>query len=56
MLPVARLRYVHKHGHWVLLWRDRDERWHRYDGVTPTADVTALLDELERDPTAIFWG
>ena len=55
-LPVARLRYVHKHGHWTLLWRDRDERWHRYDGVKPTADVTALIDELERDPTAIFWG
>ena len=54
--PVARLRYVHKHQHWTLLWRDRNERWHRYDLVEPTADVTVLLDEIERDPTGIFWG
>jgi hypothetical protein len=54
--PIARLRYVHKHQHWSLFWRDRDERWRRYDGVAPAADVTALLDEVERDPTALFWG
>ena len=54
--PVARLRYVHKYRHWTLLWRDRNERWHRYDRVEPTADVTVLLGEIEQDPTCIFWG
>ncbi|MGZ4219425.1 MAG: DUF3024 domain-containing protein [Solirubrobacteraceae bacterium] len=54
--PVARLRCVHKHRHWTLLWRDRDQRWHHYDLVEPTADVTVLLDEIEQDPTGIFWG
>jgi hypothetical protein len=54
--PVARLRYVHKHRHWALLWRDRNQRWHRYGLVKPTADVIALLEEIERDPTCIFWG
>jgi Protein of unknown function (DUF3024) len=54
--PIARPRYVHKHRHWALLWRDRNQRWHRYDFVEPTADVTALLAEIDQDPTAIFWG
>ena len=54
--PVARLRYVHKHGHWTLLWRDSNQRWHHYDFVEPTPDVTLLLDEIEKDPTCIFWG
>ena len=27
-----------------------------YDFVEPTADVTRLLDEIEQDPTCIFWG
>jgi Protein of unknown function (DUF3024) len=54
--PVARLRYVQEHQHWTLFSRDRDEQWHRYDGVAPTHDVTVLLDEVDRDPTAIFWG
>ena len=54
--PVARLRYVHKDRHWKLFWRDRNQRWHGYDFVEPTADVTRLLDEIEQDPTCIFWG
>ena len=54
--PVARLRYVHKYRHRTLLWRDRNQRWHHYDLVEPTADVTALINEIERDPTGIFWG
>lgn len=55
-LGVARLRYVAKHKHWVLYWRDRNERWHRYDLLAPSPDVRGLLDEIDRDPTGIFWG
>jgi hypothetical protein len=28
----------------------------QYDLVAPSPDVLALLDELDRDPTCIFWG
>lgn len=52
--PVARLRYA---GHrWSLLWRDRDERFHRYTWHEPTTDVALLLAEIDRDPTALFRG
>src|SRR5690242_12166020 len=55
-VPVARLRYVHKDRQWRLRWCDRNERWHRYDSIEPTPDVFVLLEEVERDPAALFWG
>lgn len=41
---------------WTLYWPDRNSRFHRYDLAQPTTDVVALLDEVDRDPTSIFWG
>lgn len=55
-LGIARLRYVAKTGLWTLYWRDRNQRWHRYDLVAPSSDVLTLLDEVDRDRTGIFWG
>jgi hypothetical protein len=54
--PVARLRYVVGDKRWTLQWRDRNGNWHRYADATPTADVTVLLNEIDEDPTGIFWG
>jgi len=53
--PIARLRYTAKSGLWALYWRDRNERWHRYQ-TGPAANVRSLLDEIDSDPTGIFWG
>ncbi len=54
--PVARFRHTAKTRLWTLYWRDRNGRWHLYDLKRPTADILALLDEVDRDPTGIFWG
>ena len=54
--PVARLRYTRTTGVWELYWRDRNLRFHRYDLVPPSANVTVLLDAVDGDPTGIFWG
>ena len=54
-LGIVRFRYTVKSGLWTL-WRDRNELWQRYDLIEPRADVLALLDEVDRDPTGIFWG
>ena len=54
--PIARLRYVKTTGVWSLFWRDRNLRFHAYDLVVPTVNIEELLAELDRDPTAIFWG
>lgn len=54
--PVARLRWSVRSRDWTLFWRDRNLRWHRYDYAAPTSDIATLLDEIDRDPTGIFWG
>jgi hypothetical protein len=53
-LPVAQLRY--EDGKWALYWSDRNSKWHVYDLFDPTPDLSAALAEVEKDPTAIFWG
>ncbi|GFG76621.1 hypothetical protein MBOT_39860 [Mycobacterium botniense] len=53
---IARLRYMKGTGMWSLYWRDRNLRFHGYDLLPPTDGVEELLAELDRDPTAIFWG
>jgi Protein of unknown function (DUF3024) len=54
--PIARLRYRKTAGVWSLYWRDRNLRFHAYDRLLPTASIEELLAEVDRDPTAIFWG
>lgn len=55
-IPVARLRYTASTGLWQLYWRDRRLRFHLYDRVAATARVEVLLDEVDANPTCIFWG
>ena len=55
-LPIARLRYTKASATWTLYWRDRNLRFHRYDRIEPSANVSTLIDEIDRDPTGIFWG
>ncbi len=54
--PQARMKYDATTCGWTLYWFDRNSKAHRYDLVEPHQPVAALLDEIERDPTAIFWG
>ena len=52
---VAQLRYSTDSHQWSLYWADRNGRWRRYDDIDP-GPVDRLLDEIEGDPTCIFWG
>ena len=54
--PIARLRYTQATRMWTLYWRDRHLRFHRYDQLQPSPSIDDLLTEIDRDPTAIFWG
>ncbi len=54
--PIARLRYMKATRLWSLYWRDRNLKFHEYDRVPASASVEELLAEVDRDPTAIFWG
>jgi hypothetical protein len=52
---VAQLRYSPTSNLWSLYWADRNGRWHRYDDLDP-GTVDDILDEINLDPTGIFWG
>jgi len=54
--PVARLTYVMKRSEWTLYWPDRNSRFHRYEETKPSQHLAVLLDEIDADPTCIFWG
>ena len=53
---VAMFRYDGEAETWSLFCCDRDSRWHAYPEFDSVADFEALLDEIDADPTGIFWG
>lgn len=55
-LSVAQFRVEAGTGYWRLYCSDRDGCWHLYMGVPATPNLQDLLDEVQRDPTGIFWG
>lgn len=52
---IAQFRYDDD-GMWTLYCADRNSKWHEYDDVDPAEDIQDLLDEVDDDPTGIFWG
>ena len=54
--PIARLAYSKQEGQWTLYYADSNERFHRYWDREPSRHVTELLEEIDADPTCIFWG
>ena len=52
---VARMKYDVDSTAWTLYWSDSNSRWHLYDFIEP-GSISSLLEEIERDPTNIFWG
>ena len=53
---VARFRYNRQTRLWTLYWADRNLRWHIYERIKPARNLKVLVEEVERDPTGIFWG
>ena len=54
--PVAQLRFDPAGGIWELFCARSSGRWAAYEPAPPTTSVGELLDEIDRDPTGIFWG
>ena len=54
--PIARLRFTTARKEWSIYQRDRNLKFHRYDLFDPTPSIQTALDEIDCDPTGIFWG
>ncbi|PIQ97857.1 MAG: hypothetical protein COV67_01985 [Nitrospinae bacterium CG11_big_fil_rev_8_21_14_0_20_56_8] len=53
---VAQMRYDEKKATWNLFCRDRNGKWHPYGSLSPTKNLDRVLEEINDDPTCIFWG
>ena len=53
---VARFQYQPSQNAWSLYWRDRNGRWHPYEGFEEVATFREAISEVDGDPTGIFWG
>ena len=53
---VAKFTYVGSQRRWRLFCRHRDLRWHTYQLLPAASSFSRLLDEVDADPTGIFWG
>jgi hypothetical protein len=54
-LSIAQFRYG-EDGKWELYCADRNERWNLYFDIDASEDIHDLLDEVDDNPTGIFWG
>jgi hypothetical protein len=54
--PFAKFVYSPTIGGWSLKWRDRNLRWHPYEGLQDVPHFRDVLREVEADPTGIFLG
>jgi hypothetical protein len=55
-IAIAKLKYSDQNGKWTLYCADRNGKWHVYVERDPTTDLQELLDEVDDDPTCIFYG
>jgi Txe/YoeB family toxin of Txe-Axe toxin-antitoxin module len=53
---IAKFRYVASRRVWRLYCQYRDLKWHEYQPRPTARSFAELLDEVDRDPTGIFWG
>ena len=53
--PSALLGYSSGTGKWTLFFFDGDSKARRYPDFEPSTEIQDLLDEVEDDPTCIFW-
>jgi hypothetical protein len=55
-IKLAQFRFDPSDGQWTLYYADRNSRWHLYFGIESTKAFDTLLNEVDDDPTGIFWG
>lgn len=54
--PIAKSRYLPVTREWQLYYMNRNLRWCKYWDDEPKKRFSTILNEIDRDPTGIFWG
>lgn len=55
-MVVAKFTYVGTRREWRLYCQHRDLKWHAYQALPASSSFAKLLNEVDADPTGIFWG
>jgi Protein of unknown function (DUF3024) len=54
-MAIAQIRYAGE-GTWTLYFGDRNGKWTMYFDLDPAQPIDVIIEELETDPTSVFWG
>jgi hypothetical protein len=54
-MPIAQLRHE-GNGLWTLYVGDRRGKWTRYLELEPRQPIDLIINELDTDPTGVFWA
>ncbi|MFW5873712.1 MAG: DUF3024 domain-containing protein [Bacillota bacterium] len=55
-IKIAQFRFNPDNNNWSLYWWRHTGSWYKYDNIKPTKDFQKLIEEIDEDPTHIFWG
>ena len=53
---IAQFRYDLNENKWKLFWWRHTGKWYKYEDTKPKNNLQNLVDEVDKDPTGIFWG
>lgn len=53
---VAKLKFIRSAGKWRLYWMRADMKWHEYPGLSSSRRLDDLVQEIDADPLACFFG
>jgi len=54
--PVAKLKFARTAKQWRLYWQRADLKWHEYQRCSGSVDLEKLVQEIDADPLACFFG
>jgi hypothetical protein len=53
---VAKLKFIRSANKWRLYWMRADMKWHEYPGLSSRHRLSDLVQEIDADPLACFFG
>ncbi len=54
--PTAKVKYIRSANKWRLYWMRADMKWHEYPGLSSSNRLDDLVQEIDADPFACFFG
>jgi hypothetical protein len=55
-VKISQFRYDEDKIIWSLYWWRHTGKWYLYDEVNPSLEINDLINEVNNDPSGIFWG